>query len=139
MYLKKEKNDNFITPLLLTFCRRTLATRERSIYNMRIEPTKGLWFTLHLSTQAGTYPCPAHLPPPTTPHPLSTGGIAVVDVGCDLVFCLFVHVSDRDRDPTNFRERRAVTLDRTPCSNLREWPAVTLDRTPFSNLRRRLH
>ena len=61
---KERKNENFMMPLLLTSCRRTLATRERSIYNMRIEPTKGLWFTLHLSTQAGTYPCPAHLPPP---------------------------------------------------------------------------
>ncbi|KAK7103628.1 tRNA pseudouridine synthase Pus10-like [Littorina saxatilis] len=35
--------------------RRTLATRERTIYSMRMEPASGQHFTLHLSTQAGTY------------------------------------------------------------------------------------
>ncbi|XP_076442990.1 tRNA pseudouridine synthase Pus10-like isoform X2 [Babylonia areolata] len=35
--------------------RRTLATRERKIYSMTVEPVNGLQFNLHLSTQAGTY------------------------------------------------------------------------------------
>lgn len=35
--------------------RRTAATRERMIYNMRVEPVNSLQFKLHLSTQAGTY------------------------------------------------------------------------------------
>lgn len=35
--------------------RRALATRERVIYSLKAEPTSGLQFRLHLTTQAGTY------------------------------------------------------------------------------------
>ena len=40
---------------IIVSCRRSLAVRERKIYNMRVEPTEGLQFMLHISTQAGTY------------------------------------------------------------------------------------